>query len=248
MSRIRQVIGLMGTFALCAAVAVAVSMAADSAVSAKSERLLIQEGTGNLKKITKSPAHHGGLKALAKLAHHVMGFAHMPETEDTTAKKAALHAAAAKALAHPALPAAHPAGKVAAAHKRLSKLALSKLQDEGSEEGDVADAGEGAEDASAAPEGSEASSNNSTAAAGEQAEAAGGDDDDAPDDRYDRQAHPGWDGKDWDTSDWVVWTVTGPVFTMTAAMFIFYTYGWQWGLATLLVLVGVDMFGFYFNV
>ena len=84
----------MGTFALCAAVAVAVSMAADSAVSAKSERLLIQEGTGNLKKITKSPAHHGGLKALAKLAHHVMGFAHMPETEDTTAKKAALHAAA----------------------------------------------------------------------------------------------------------------------------------------------------------
>jgi hypothetical protein len=225
--------GMMCIFALCAGAAVAVSAAVDSAESPKSERLLIQEGTGNLAKITNSPPDHGGLKALAHLAHHVVGFA---ETADTSAsvKTASLHATTAKVW-HP-LP--HLAAeKMAAAQDRLSALAsLSKLQDEGAAGADAGN-GEGAADASAAPEAS-----NRTAA---------GDADDAfltPDTRYDLAGHPGWAGKNWDTSDWVVWTLTGPVFTMTACMFIFYTYGWMWALATLLVLVGVDMFAFYYNV
>ena len=79
-----------------------------------------------------------------------MVFAHMSETEDTTENKAALHAAAATKV-HPmlhripsSLSAAHTAtDKVAAAHKRLSNLALSKLQDEGGEEGEADHAGEG---------------------------------------------------------------------------------------------------------
>ena len=224
---------MMCIFALCAGAAVAVSAAVDSAESPKSERLLIQEGTGNLAKITNSPPDHGGLKALAHLAHHVVGFA---ETADASAsaKTASLHTATAKVwntLPHPA------AEKMAAAHERLSALAsLSKLQDEGAAGPDAGN-GEGAADASAAPEAS-----NRTAA---------GDADDAsltPDTRYDLAGHPGWGGKNWDTSDWVVWTLTGPVFTMTVCMFIFYAYGWMWALATLLVLVGVDMFAFYYNV
>jgi len=42
---------IMGMFTLCATVAIAVSMGADSATSAKSEHLLIQEGEGNLRRI-----------------------------------------------------------------------------------------------------------------------------------------------------------------------------------------------------
>jgi hypothetical protein len=35
---------------------------------------------------------------------------------------------------------------------------------------------------------------------------------------------------------------------MTACTFIFYAYGWPWAVGSLLVLVAVDMFGFYWNV
>ena len=74
---------MMCIFTLCAGAAVAVSAAVDSAESPKSERLLIQEGTGNLAQITNSPPDHGGLKALAHLAHHVVGFAETADAAET---------------------------------------------------------------------------------------------------------------------------------------------------------------------
>ena len=230
---------VVGLFTLCVTVAVACSMVADSAMSAKSERLLYQEGTGNLKKITKSPANAGGLQALAQFTRRVvsMGLTNTTSTEKHTAeaKKAALHAAAVAkvhASLHGHVVVAHPGAKGATAHKRLAALALSKLQDEGADSNSTAP-----EEEAAAPAETEAATNDA-------------DDkpDDKPDDRFDSEAHPGWDEKRWDTSDWTVWTLTGPVLTMTAAMFIFYTYGWQWAVGTLLVLVGCDMFGFYYNV
>ena len=228
----------MGIFALCATVAIAVSMGADSANSAKSARLLIQEGEGNLRKITKSPKA-GGLQALASFTRRVvtMHFGNSTDTGDAAHKKAALHAAA-SAKVHGAKHLVLHAGShhgVRSAHKRLAALALSKLQDEGDESANSTATEEGAAPAEegAAP-----------AAAAEATDTA----DDTEDDRYDEQAHPGWDNASWTTSDWAVWTLTGPVLTMTASMFIFYTYGWAWALGTLVALVGVDMFGFYYNV
>ena len=219
---------VVGIFALCATVAVGCSMGADSAMSAKSERLLIQEGSGNLKKITKSPANVGGLRALAKFTQKLtMGLSNATETTDVQSKKVALRAAAASKMHSSRLHASvHGHGvHVATAHKQLAKLAVSKLQDDGNSTAD--------DDASPA---SAAVPNADTGDA------------DAVDDRYDKQARPGWDDKNWATSDWAVWTLCGPVLTMTAAMWIFYTYGWQWALGTMLVLVAVDMFGFYYNV
>jgi len=192
--RNRVVMRVMGIFSLVVAVAVVCSMYKDGQVSAKSERLLIQESSGNLRKITKSPKHAGGLKALAQFTNHLI---HTTETATTFTKS-----------------------KISV-HKRLATLALSKLQNEGADIG--ADA-------------------NSTSSS------AGGDADGA-DNRVDENGlTPGWDAKHWTTSDWVLWTLSGPVLTMTACTFIFYAYGWPWALGSLLVLVSIDMFGFYWNV
>lgn len=224
-NRKRQVLRVVGLFALCATVAVGCSMGADSAVSAKSERLLIQECSGNLKKITKSPANAGGLQALAKFTQKLTMFPrNITGTDSVKTKKVALHAAT---VSHVKRHVDAHVRNVASAHKKLAKLALSTLQDDGNSTTADEDA---AVPASAAPD-----------------DAATGDDV-AVEDRFDKEAHPGWDDKNWETSDWAVWTLCGPVLTMTAAMWIFYTYGWQWALGTLLVLVGVDMFGFYYNV
>jgi hypothetical protein len=238
---------IMGMFTLCATVAIAVSMGADSATSAKSEHLLIQEGEGNLRRITKSPASAGGLQALASFTRRVvtMHFGNSTDSGDSAHKKASLHAAAAakvhaakhsKLVLHPVL---HHGAE--SAHKRLAALALSKLQDEG----DDAAASTDGDAANSTATGEEAAAGGDAAAPDE---GEGSEDDEEKDDRYDQEAHPGWDNKGWTTSDWAVWTLTGPVLTMTATMFIFYTYGWAWALGTLVALVGVDMFGFYYNV
>ena len=195
--RNRGVMRVMGAFSLVVAVAVVCSMYKDGQVSAKSERLLIQESSGNLRKITKSPKHAGGLKALAQFTNHLI---HTTETATTFTKSKISRAAL---------------------HKRLATLALSKLQNEGADVG--ADA-------------------NSTSPS------AGGDADGADDTVDENGLNPGWDAKHWTTSDWVLWTFTGPVLTMTACTFIFYAYGWPWAVGSLLVLVAVDMFGFYWNV
>ena len=50
---------IMGMFTLCATVAIAVAMGADTATSTKSEHLLIQEGEGNLRKITRVRLSNG---------------------------------------------------------------------------------------------------------------------------------------------------------------------------------------------
>ena len=237
----RAVMRIMGLFALCAGVGVAVSMGADSARSSKSERLLIQESRGNLKKITSSKG--GGMQALAAFTHKIAkdvatgSFNQKQTPGKVQATKAALHAAAAR--------------KMAAVHARLAVATLAKTSKLGEEE---PDAGAPVDAAEAAPEdasGEAAADTGSNSTAGSNS-SAGSDDaaakDDVPDDRYDETDQPGWSTSAWTTSDFVVWTITGPVLTMTAAMFIFYTYGWQWALPTLLFMVAVDMFAVYYNV
>jgi len=249
--RIRQVLCIMGMFTLCATVAIAVAMGADTATSTKSEHLLIQEGEGNLRKITRveSPASAGGLQALASFTRRVVTMHFMNSTDSGDShKKASLHAAAAAkvhAAKHSKL-ALHAALHHGAdsAHKRVASLALSKLQDEG----DDAAASEDGDSANSTATGEEATAGEDSVTPEEAKDGEEEDDDEAEDDRYDRQTHPGWDNTGWTTSDWAVWTLTGPVLTMTASMFIFYTYGWAWALGTLVALVGVDMFGFYYNV
>ena len=239
---------MVGIFSLCVTVAVACASMVDSARSAKSERLLFQEGSGNLKEITKSRG--GGLQALAQFTHRIVNFGISNTTATPVhAKKASVHAAAMKRHAALGLKLAAPASKAEKVHvssKRLAKLSLSKLED-GEEAAPAADAAEGdaaaADDAAAnATAPAEAADGGLTPAAS--AEAADG----AADMRYSETNQPGWDNSAWTTSDWTVWTLTGPVLTMTAAMFIFYTYGWQWALPTLLIMVAVDMFALYFNV
>jgi len=131
--RYLQVMRVVGIFSLCVTVAVACASMVDSARSAKSERLLFQEGSGNLKEITKSRG--GGLQALAQFTHRIVNFGISNSTVTPVhAKKASVRAAAMKKVQHAALglKLAVPASKADRVHvssKRLAKLSLSKLED-----------------------------------------------------------------------------------------------------------------------
>jgi hypothetical protein len=59
----------------------------------------------------------------------------------------------------------------------------------------------------------------------------------------------GWGPKTaWDEGDWAVWVICGPILTLGACMFVFYTFGWHWALGTFVALVAVDLFAYYYNV
>jgi hypothetical protein len=57
----------------------------------------------------------------------------------------------------------------------------------------------------------------------------------------------GWK-KSWSVSEWAEWIIPGPVLTVVSTLSIAYIYGPIWAAGTCLVLVGIDMFAFYFNV
>jgi hypothetical protein len=74
---------------------------------------------------------------------------------------------------------------------------------------------------------------------------------------YDASPEPGQPGhgdevggwkKSWSVAEWGEWIIPGPILTTLAVIFIAYLYGPIWAVGTGAILVGIDVFAFYFNV
>eukprot|EP00960_Hanusia_phi_P061714 764923-Hanusia_phi.AAC.4 len=52
----------------------------------------------------------------------------------------------------------------------------------------------------------------------------------------------------WETSDWLVWLVSGPIVTASVTMFVYYTYGISWAASIFVVLGVVDVVALYMNI
>jgi len=63
---------------------------------------------------------------------------------------------------------------------------------------------------------------------------------------------PGWDKSEqaggWDAGDWLVWSITGPLITIGATCFMWYSYGPMYGIGVFMLLVACDTFALYYNV
>ena len=74
---------------------------------------------------------------------------------------------------------------------------------------------------------------------------------------YDTSPEPGQPGhgdeiggwkKSWSFAEWSEWIIPGPVLTIISVVFIAYLYGPIWAIGTAVILVGIDVFAFYYNV
>ena len=77
------------------------------------------------------------------------------------------------------------------------------------------------------------------------------------DETYDASPEPGQPGhgdevggwkKGWSLAEWGEWIVPGPVLTVLSVVFIAYLYGPVWAAGTCVILVGIDIFAYYYNI
>jgi len=64
------------------------------------------------------------------------------------------------------------------------------------------------------------------------------------------EPHPssvGWNKKHWKASDWITWSMTGPVLSVSFMAFIWYSFGWFPSMVVFLVCALVDVATFYWN-
>uniref|UniRef100_A0A7S0HRQ7 Uncharacterized protein n=1 Tax=Hanusia phi TaxID=3032 RepID=A0A7S0HRQ7_9CRYP len=64
------------------------------------------------------------------------------------------------------------------------------------------------------------------------------------------EPHPssvGWNKKHWKASDWITWTLTGPLLSLSFMGFIWYSFGWLPGVAVFATCALVDVATFYWN-